>query len=73
MHLSNDRVYKKAWKLDETLNYIRSEREKTFDPEIVDIFFDSLEDVIRSNRILFQLINTTFLEIKPAGIIPKIT
>ncbi len=45
--LSNDRVYKKAWKLDETLNYIRSEREKTFDPEIVDIFFDSLEDIIR--------------------------
>ncbi|HWR41267.1 MAG TPA: DUF3369 domain-containing protein [Patescibacteria group bacterium] len=37
--LSSDRVYKKAWPLEDVLNYIREERGKHFDPVLVDLFF----------------------------------
>jgi HD-GYP domain-containing protein (c-di-GMP phosphodiesterase class II) len=41
--LSSKRVYKDAWKIEEVLKEIRSLSGKKFDPELVDIFFDSLE------------------------------
>lgn len=49
--LSNDRIYKKAWKLDKILNYIKAERGKSFDPSVVDIFLDSLESVIEIQKL----------------------
>ncbi len=45
--LSSKRVYKDAWDEDKVLDMIRSEKEKQFDPELVDIFFDIL-DLIRA-------------------------
>lgn len=47
--LSSRRVYKESWEEDEVLNEIKSLSGIKFDPELVDIFFDSI-DVIRSIR-----------------------
>jgi len=44
--LGSDRVYKKAWTLEEILKLIKSERGKQFDPKIVDIFLSNLDDFI---------------------------
>jgi HD-GYP domain-containing protein (c-di-GMP phosphodiesterase class II) len=41
--LASKRVYKDAWKIDDVLKEIRNLSGKKFDPELVDIFFDSLE------------------------------
>lgn len=43
--LSHDRVYKKAWPEEEVLEYIRGERGKHFDPELVDLFFSIYDEV----------------------------
>jgi response regulator RpfG family c-di-GMP phosphodiesterase len=50
--LGSDRVYKEAWSLDQILTYIKDERGKHFDPVLVDIFFDTLDDIlgIRDNH-----------------------
>ena len=45
--LSSKRVYKKAWTEKDVLHEIKDSSGKKFDPDIVDIFFDSL-DIIRS-------------------------
>ncbi|NLJ78742.1 MAG: DUF3369 domain-containing protein [Tissierellia bacterium] len=41
--LGSDRVYKKAWIVEDILNYFRQERGKHFDPKLVDILFDNLD------------------------------
>jgi len=43
--LSIGRVYKKAWPRDKVLQFIREERGTMFDPQIVDLFFEHLEEV----------------------------
>jgi HD-GYP domain-containing protein (c-di-GMP phosphodiesterase class II) len=45
--LSSKRVYKDAWDIDSVLKEIRSMSGKKFDPELVDIFFDSLDVIGR--------------------------
>ena len=49
--LSNDRVYKKAWETGKILQYIEDEKEKSFDPELVECFFDNSEEIIALNTI----------------------
>lgn len=44
--LGSDRVYKKAWELDRILNLFREERGEHFDPKMVDVFFDSLDQLL---------------------------
>jgi putative nucleotidyltransferase with HDIG domain len=36
--LTTDRPYRKAWSREKTINYLRAESGKKFDPEIVDVF-----------------------------------
>lgn len=43
--LSSKRSYKKAWEWNETLDYMKEQRGKQFDPRIVDAFFRRLPDV----------------------------
>lgn len=43
--LSTDRSYKQAWTEERVLHYLRSERGKFFDPYLVDIFLDNLNEV----------------------------
>ncbi|MEA3372365.1 MAG: response regulator [Campylobacterota bacterium] len=44
--LSHKRIYKEAWSVEETLEYLKSENGKFFDPKIVALFFDNLEPIL---------------------------
>lgn len=43
--LSSDRSYKTAWSEEQIHEYIRSERENFFDPYLVDVFFENIDEV----------------------------
>ncbi|MEA3387333.1 MAG: response regulator [Patescibacteria group bacterium] len=40
--LGHDRVYKKAWPIDDILKLLKEERGKHFDPSLIDLFFANL-------------------------------
>jgi HD-GYP domain-containing protein (c-di-GMP phosphodiesterase class II) len=40
--LSSKRVYKEAWTEDDVLDEIKNSAGKSFDPELVEIFFEAL-------------------------------
>jgi response regulator RpfG family c-di-GMP phosphodiesterase len=44
--LGHDRVYKKAWPLQNILDLFKEGRAKHFDPNLVDLFFDHLDDFL---------------------------
>lgn len=44
--LSVKRAYKEAWELDRVFEYIKSEREVSFDPMMVDIFFENIDSFV---------------------------
>ncbi|GIO13995.1 hypothetical protein J19TS2_35500 [Cohnella xylanilytica] len=44
--LGSDRVYKKAWPLEDILDYFRRESGRHFDPKLVDLFFEHLDDIL---------------------------
>ncbi len=44
--LGSDRVYKKAWDDERIFDLFRSERGKHFDPNLVDLFFHNIEEII---------------------------
>ena len=44
--LGSDRCYKKAWPLDKILDLFKRERAKHFDPLLVDIFFENLDEFL---------------------------
>lgn len=48
--LGHDRVYKKAWELEKILELFKNERGKHFDPNLVDIFFDNLEQFLEIKK-----------------------
>lgn len=43
--LSHDRVYKKAWSIEDTLEYIKGESSKAFEPKLVDLLFENIEEI----------------------------
>ena len=45
--LATDRVYKKKWEFSKIVEYIKEQRGKQFDPKIVDIFLDNLDEIKR--------------------------
>jgi PAS domain S-box-containing protein len=45
--LGQDRVYKKAWELDDILKLFKEQRAKHFDPVLIDLFFDNLDMFIK--------------------------
>ncbi len=44
--ISHDRVYHKAWPIEESKAYIASNKGKMFDPELVDIFLKKFDDLM---------------------------
>jgi response regulator RpfG family c-di-GMP phosphodiesterase len=48
--LGNDRVYKKAWELDKILELLKEEQGEHFDPVLVDIFFDNLQEILAISK-----------------------
>ena len=49
--LSHDRVYKKAWSIKDTLEYIKNESGKSFEPKLVDIFIENIDEILEIKRI----------------------
>jgi len=49
--LGHDRVYKKAWELEDILDLLTREKAKHFDPKIIDLFLENLDKflTIRNN------------------------
>lgn len=45
--LLNDRCYKKAWPQQKALDLFKAERGKHFDPRLVDLLFENLDDILR--------------------------
>lgn len=43
--LTSDRSYKKAWGLEESLDYMKDNSGKHFDPNLVSVFFDNLSEI----------------------------
>jgi len=44
--LGSDRVYKKAWKDEQIFELLKKERGQHFDPQLVDLFFDNIDDFL---------------------------
>lgn len=44
--LGSKRVYKDAWELPDILELFKNERGKHFDPKLVDLFFDNLDQFL---------------------------
>ena len=44
--LGSDRVYKKAWKIDEILELLKEEKGKHFDPILIDVFLENIADFL---------------------------
>ena len=44
--LMSRRPYKEPWSLERTTEYMKSLRGKAFDPQLIDIFFDSIDKVL---------------------------
>ena len=44
--LYSPRVYKEAWHLEEVVTWIRNERGKHFDPVLVDLFLENVDDFV---------------------------
>lgn len=45
--LLNDRCYKKAWPQDKALALFQSERGRHFDPRLVDLLFENLDEIMK--------------------------
>lgn len=44
--LTHDRIYKTAWSIEETLEFIKSERGKAFEPKLVDLLIENMNEII---------------------------
>ena len=44
--LGSNRAYKKAWSLEKILELFREQKGKHFDPNLIDLFFDNLNDFL---------------------------
>lgn len=52
--LTHKRCYKEAWSLEETVDFMQSQRGKHFDPHLLDLFFSDIDQLVD--------INTRFLD-----------
>lgn len=44
--LGNNRVYKKEWPLGQIIEYIQEQRGKIFDPKLVDLLFEYIDEIL---------------------------
>jgi len=45
--LIHERVYKRAWGIEETLDYLKSESGLSFEPKLVDLFMENIKEILR--------------------------
>ena len=43
--LTHDRVYKKAWNLEETIEFMKNESGKAFEPKLVDLLIENIDKI----------------------------
>jgi response regulator RpfG family c-di-GMP phosphodiesterase len=58
--LSHERVYKEAWPIEKVINYMIAEKGKHFDPDLIDIFIDNIDSILKiknSNKDYNELFN----------------
>jgi len=48
--LGHDRVYKKAWKIEDILTLLREGRGNHFDPALIDIFFENIDTFLEAKE-----------------------
>ena len=48
--LGSDRVYKKAWADERIFELFKEERGKHFDPRLVDVFFENLDEILKVRK-----------------------
>jgi PAS domain S-box-containing protein len=48
--LGSDRVYKKAWRDEDIFDYLKEESGKQFDPTLIDIFFEHIEEFLEIRK-----------------------
>ena len=48
--LCHSRVYKQPWKTSDVYDYIKMERGKHFDPQLVDIFLEHFDEFVAINE-----------------------
>lgn len=56
--LSTDRVYKRAWPMEDVLDYIHDQAGKQFDPHLVEVFLNNLEPIMDIHRRWYLEIGT---------------
>lgn len=44
--LGSDRVYKKAWRDEKIFDFLKFQRAKHFDPDLIDVFFENLDKIL---------------------------
>ncbi|MCB1750365.1 MAG: two-component system response regulator, partial [Gammaproteobacteria bacterium] len=44
--LMSERPYKTAWTVEKTLDYMREQRARHFDPNCIDAFFNQLDNIM---------------------------
>ncbi len=52
--LGSRRVYKDVWRLQEILDYMKEQRGKQFDPDLIDIFLENLQDFLEIRTALMD-------------------
>lgn len=45
--IGSDRVYKKAWPLDEVFAHMKNQSNKHFDPNLIKLFFDNMNEILK--------------------------
>ncbi len=45
--LTHKRIYKEAWSIEETLEFIKAESGASFEPKLVDLFFENLDEILQ--------------------------
>jgi len=63
--LGSDRVYKKAWSLEEIIEHFRKERGKHFDPHLTDVFLKNLDSFLK----IQSRYKESLLELKKASLV----
>ncbi|MDI6801364.1 MAG: response regulator [Thermodesulfovibrionales bacterium] len=48
--VTSDRIYKSAWPIEMALNYIKDQRGRQFDPEVVDAFFNVADNILQIKK-----------------------
>ncbi len=49
--LTNKRCYKEPWEMERVISLLKEERGEHFDPQVVDVFLDSIEEYREIQRV----------------------